>query len=259
MAAVPGILRQWNPGIVPGLSLWIDGQDSSTLTLNENQSNIAAISDKSGQNIQLVQGVTANQPVLRSNVNNFQTIGFRGANYVSTVTSNFASQFNNPTAISQFTVFNLRSNNTTQGFTSFTDTNFINSNSFSFGTIGNVFRLLAFNNLGPQLTVPTIFSNMFMETFLLSNALSMSIVNNLNNATDNFIPRATNLSQFNIGRRPDGTNFFGDMGEILIYNSNSYNSNDTRFNPQIEGYLAWKWGLQNILVSDHPYKNRSPS
>lgn len=26
----------------------------------------------------------------------------------------------------------------------------------------------------------------------------------------------------------------------------------------IEGYLAWKWSIQNSLPSDHPYKNSSP-
>jgi hypothetical protein len=27
---------------------------------------------------------------------------------------------------------------------------------------------------------------------------------------------------------------------------------------QVEGYLAWKWGLQNNLPSNHPYKKISP-
>lgn len=27
----------------------------------------------------------------------------------------------------------------------------------------------------------------------------------------------------------------------------------------IEGYLAWKWGLQSLLPNDHPYKNAAPT
>ena len=50
MAAVPGILRQWNPGIVPNLQLWIDGSDKSTFTLT-NESNINTIRDKSGNGV----------------------------------------------------------------------------------------------------------------------------------------------------------------------------------------------------------------
>jgi len=26
-----------------------------------------------------------------------------------------------------------------------------------------------------------------------------------------------------------------------------------------EGYLAWKWGLEGNLPSDHPYKNSAPT
>ncbi len=28
---------------------------------------------------------------------------------------------------------------------------------------------------------------------------------------------------------------------------------------QVEGYLAWKWGLQNKLAGSHPYRNRPPT
>jgi hypothetical protein len=26
----------------------------------------------------------------------------------------------------------------------------------------------------------------------------------------------------------------------------------------LEGYLAWKWGLQGILIPTHAYRNRPP-
>ena len=28
---------------------------------------------------------------------------------------------------------------------------------------------------------------------------------------------------------------------------------------QLEGYLAWKWGLEANLPVDHPYKNAAPT
>lgn len=28
---------------------------------------------------------------------------------------------------------------------------------------------------------------------------------------------------------------------------------------KIEGYLAWKWGLEADLPADHPYKNLAPT
>ena len=261
MAALPGILRQWNPGIAPGLSLWIDGSDSKTLTVS-NLSNITAISDKSGLNTLLVQDTLSNQPVVTSNINRLQTIGFSGHNYVSTTTSYFPSLFNNTNAISQFTIFNSRSNNISQGFTSITDSNFTTTNNtFSFGTTANNFRVFR-NNNGPQLAAPLVLSNnIFIEGFLQSETVIISIINNGSNSQNtNQTGTLTNLTQFNIGRRP-GTGaqvFYGDIGEILLYNSNVYTSN-TAFHPQIEGYLAWKWGLRSLLESTHPYKNRYPS
>ena len=45
------------------------------------------------------------------------------------------------------------------------------------------------------------------------------------------------------------------MGELLVYDSSL--TPDQR--QQVEGYLAWKWGLQASLASTHPYKTITPS
>ena len=47
----------------------------------------------------------------------------------------------------------------------------------------------------------------------------------------------------------------GQVAEVLYYNSTF----TTLQRQQIEGYLAWKWGLQGSLPANHPYKNSSPS
>ena len=44
-----------------------------------------------------------------------------------------------------------------------------------------------------------------------------------------------------------------DIAEVILYNS-VLTLTQTRI---IEGYLAWKWGLQGNLPSTHPYKTRS--
>jgi len=259
MAAVPGILRKWNPGIVPGLALWVDATDSSTLTM-ANTSNISAISDKSGLNIQLVQDQQANQPFLRSNINNLQTIGFAGSNFVSTTTTYFPSLFNNKSNISQFTVFNSTGNNALRGITSITDPTFtFNGSNFSFGTTPNNLRLFK-NGNGPNTSISPLLSNVFMEGFLENNVLTtLQLSCNSVVATNTIVtPLMNNLSQFFIGRRPGALTFNGDIGEILFYNNNAYTTNSP-FNPQIEGYFAWKWGLVASLSNGHPYKRRPPS
>jgi len=55
-----------------------------------------------------------------------------------------------------------------------------------------------------------------------------------------------------IGFRTGGA-FSGVMGELII---KPISSTTTR--QKMEGYLAWKWGLEGNLPSDHPYKNAAP-
>jgi hypothetical protein len=45
-----------------------------------------------------------------------------------------------------------------------------------------------------------------------------------------------------------------DVAEIILYNSQV----TTQQVQTVEGYLAWKWGLQANLPANHPYKNSPP-
>jgi len=47
----------------------------------------------------------------------------------------------------------------------------------------------------------------------------------------------------------------GHICEVIIY-STLLSTNQRQ---QVEGYLAWKWGIQSSLPSNHPYKNSSPN
>ena len=47
----------------------------------------------------------------------------------------------------------------------------------------------------------------------------------------------------------------GYLYEILFYNSILTTSQ----RQQVEGYLAWKWGLRSSLPGGHPYINFPPS
>jgi hypothetical protein len=49
--------------------------------------------------------------------------------------------------------------------------------------------------------------------------------------------------------------WWGDIAEVLVFNR-VISTNDRQ---NIEGYLAWKWGLQATLPSDHTYKFAPPS
>ena len=58
-----------------------------------------------------------------------------------------------------------------------------------------------------------------------------------------------------IGGGPSGNYITGTVSEALYYHADL---TDTQ-RQQIEGYLAWKWGIQGSLPSGHPYKSVSPN
>lgn len=52
-----------------------------------------------------------------------------------------------------------------------------------------------------------------------------------------------------------GSLLTGDYSEFLVFDSQLSTTNQQL----VEGYLAWKWGLQGNLPAGHPYKNAAPS
>jgi hypothetical protein len=52
-----------------------------------------------------------------------------------------------------------------------------------------------------------------------------------------------------------GQQFQGTMHELIMLTS-TYSSSDRE---KLEGYLAWKWGLEGDLPGGHPYKSAAPT
>jgi hypothetical protein len=64
----------------------------------------------------------------------------------------------------------------------------------------------------------------------------------------------TSFDTLQVGAVFAGSLYNGSIFEIVGYTG----SLTTLQNQQVEGYLAWKWGLQGNLPSNHPYKNAPP-
>jgi hypothetical protein len=62
--------------------------------------------------------------------------------------------------------------------------------------------------------------------------------------TNNVLGWATNVGKMN-----------GSLSEVLVFN---ISHTDTQ-RQMVEGYLAWKWGLQANLPGNHPFKSAAPS
>jgi len=267
MAAVPGILRQWNPGIVPNLQLWIDGSDKSTFTFT-NDCNINTISDKSGNGVILTQGTQSNQPNIASNINSRQSISFPPNTYMSTVTSNFVSKLNsiNSSEHSQFSLFKLFDLESSHIVTYMGDTPANSFQQIEFDT--TPLRIgIRVRSSGGDSTFPDIegvsCNILLTQNYYYGSPSQFNIRVNIDNedTTTGFGYNIVNYNNFYIGKSffSDTINesFNGDLGEIVMFTSN-YLSH-YQYKSQMEGYLAWKWGLQSLLLNEHPYKNRAPT
>ena len=109
-------------------------------------------------------------------------------------------------------------------------------------------------------------SNTYLSE-IIYNSLASTTFNifNINNSessfqttSDNSLNFQNSMSNFTLGRTfvPNETTpyfFKGSMSEMVFYNKANFNLQP------LEGYLAWKWGLQSFLDTNHPYKYRPPS
>jgi hypothetical protein len=62
------------------------------------------------------------------------------------------------------------------------------------------------------------------------------------------------VQQISLGGGYDNRSYAGYVNEVVYYDR----ALTTAQRQQVEGYLAWKWGLQSKLPSNHPYKNGAP-
>ena len=229
---------------IAGCQLWMDAADSTTIT--RSGANITGWNDKAN----LYTGTATNSPQYNSNpINRLPTIRFDGASsrYVLISANNY-----NYSTMTYFMVIRWIS-----GSGGFMGTD----------TPGNYGRALAVSSPNTQL----LLYNQFYTTSVALTAGQPCILSAYFNGTTDFtvilngvktlfsVAQATgntNTNGFNIGvfNPTNGGNHSFDMGEGLVYNSIL---TDTQ-REQVEGYLAWKWGIQSSLPTSHSYYINSP-
>ena len=223
----------FNPTLVGGCTLWLDGADTSTITLSG--STVSQWTDKSTYGNHATQSTTANQPSYASS-----GIVFAGNQWLITPIGV------NPTAESFFIVFKT-TNNLAEIFSG------INGNSREVLVVSGVMYLSRYGTNPVGLTpnggsvstnTVTMFNYQYTSSFVTLN---------LNGTTSGSGTPPVTYSGTGTSYIGSSTyapnNMYGSIYEIIYYNSSI---SDTR-RQQIEGYLAWKWGLTSSLPSSHPY------
>ena len=239
----------FNPTSITGCSLWLDAADSSTITI---QTGVSQWNDKSGQGRHVTQTTTSLQPVYSSASNAlvFNSNAWLGIpNALAAIT---------PT----YTIFVV-------------DKRASASVHFFIGmhtaTGGNVALVLGYNGTTTShhttayitdctVTIPAYagtaepkrlarydYSGSIRDTYINAGQLStiqsfsatLTTWNNANIGAGYYTPGISGLDWW----------YVGNIHEIIFYN----NVLTTAQAQQVEGYLAWKWGLTPVVPTSHPY------
>jgi len=234
------------PTTIASLALWLDASDQSTVT---GSSSVTAWSDKSGVG-NTMTGTASRYPTLTTNALNGQSV----------MTFSGGQVFTGPITLggTSFTEFAVYYNIVATVGQAFIDDN-----------TGPVGTLCVQNGGGNQFQVGFAYGSSFQTggayRIFATNCTSPSSSSTVSiwfNGTNqniggwNFYGRSPSaITSVTIGARKDLIYFTGTIAEIIIYNTNITAGQQQ----QIEGYLAWKWGLQGNLPAGHTYKSAAPA
>ncbi len=246
---------QFDPRHIVGCQAWLDGADSNSMTFSG--TNITQWNDKSGNGnnaASIVSALSVSTPTYNgTSLNGRTTVSFGNSNDALRINNNFnMTQFPSLCYFIVIRPASSQQNATNAGILS-TDNSGQYGRSLGFGS-GN-WQVEYYNNF-QNITAYT--ANAWAITSLQFNSTTSTTLA-VNGTTYAGTASATkdNTNGLHIGtyNNGDGTgyNLYNanfDTAEILIYGVNL----STAERQTIEGYLAWKWGLQSNLPGTHPYR-----
>lgn len=238
------------PTQIVGSILWLDAADPGVFTGG------ARWIDKSGTNNTGVNGTPGSTTMPSITIiNGLNAARFVAANANSMVTTNQIPAY----SVTYFLVVrvNALATPTIQQFIMINNTD----GARQVETITSTFPAAIQYTLDTA-TYPTILTVNQSQLFMVS--ITIPVSGGIGNLYANGSISASSSQAVKVGTG-NSTHFFGsangtsgystcDIGEILIYNTTFADAQ----RQQVEGYLAWKWGLVSQLPSAHPYKNSPP-
>ncbi len=229
----------WTPANLPGLSVWFDAADLSTITASSG-GGVTEWRDKSGFQRNVSVPSVSNSPTLRQNVQN----GLPAIDWGTAINNlglhNLAVSNFNPTRyliVAHYegpNPFNGYIGLVSHGSGLLTDI-IVTNNSGTLWVAGSFFHNGATS--ATQTALPTI-----SQPFVLTSNFAHSA-----NRTSLFIGNDRSFTAFSRGWR-------GKIMEVVGIDF----AWSLALRQRAEGYAAWKWGLVANLPAAHPFKNRPP-
>ena len=255
----------WNPLYLPygSLTNWYDSTDTTTLTLSTNDT-VANWRDKSYKANNLSETDFADLPTYgTTNLNGLSTVDFDASTAI-----NLDNQIIDIDANNIYTIYVGRNNNYISSSTMF---NFTGNGSDSIvlratSDLRTQFLMKDATTIADiKMDVVDVIENTFVYTTNIQSGSATLETNYNGDPSKNgksaivALPRdLPTLNKLTLGAQngnPEGNGLNGQIGEFVVA-SNDITTEDKQ---KLEGYTAWKWGLQENLPVGHPYKSAAPT
>ena len=264
----------FDPSQVAGLALWLDAADSSTVITSG--ANVIQWNDKSGNGRNMIENASYQRPTyvanslngrnsilfFRNAANSFSILENKSFNFVTaswtyfTILRRNAANTTFQRFVSMASVINGADNNNAASFnlnsTSLNNSFNMERGGGSLAGTFNTSNVCLLENIvnGSGTSIDTINANtnyLFANGSQLTSGGGLSVGTNLNIAHIRY-----GCTTSKSGTNDSGVESLqGNIGEVLLFNRTLRQSEMQ----QVESYLAWKWKLQRLLPTSHPYYN----
>jgi autotransporter-associated beta strand protein len=278
------LAQTWTPADLSNLALWLDGSDTNTLFLDTgatqaitNNGAIARWNDKSVNGRNFTQGTLGNRPTLTTNsINGLSAATFNGSAGFMSAGDTLDMRTNSLTVMSVVKYNTGTDSGVIIGKTSYRgqEGRWVLYRCLSDGGLGSgtQYNMVLQQGVlpGSVLKVADSSTSAKINGFVLDRSTSGSCKiwdNGTNTASATFTGNTTDFNspdelwigayQSASGTTPPtaGSYLNGKIAEIVVASTNLPTSDRQK----LEGYLAWKWGMEANLPADHPYKSAAPS
>jgi hypothetical protein len=253
---VLGQIPAWTPAQISTIA-WYDADDAGTFSFGTGV-NISQWNDKSGNGNHVVQATSGSQPDYdtTNTINGLPVVTFDGIDDRMDKSSLSGWPANNGTAVTVMAVWRHTSNAGNRAFFDISTGSLTNTTGLFHHA--NSFQLILRATGTANQAVSGI--NAFVEDVPFQYACTVKsdnreiFINGTANGADTNNNGTSAYTNLRIGTLfQDVFPMEGQLGEMVVFSGN-----DDTTRQLVEGYLAWKWGLEGNLPGGHPYENAPP-
>jgi hypothetical protein len=247
--------QSFSPTLFSSLQLWLDASDTTTVTLSSGR--VISWADKSGNGYNATTRINGSNIVYGTQLNGLNTLSFDRTAIQGTFTTtytgsnlySFAVAYYSNTASGYERILSMG----LAGATDFNNTSYTNA----FSRNNNTTQLVTDRNASATVSV-TNTSPFLVMSYGIPGTIGIG-VNGGSPTTTAATSLGYSLTNYRVAGTLGSINASdcmpGTIAELLVYTR----ALSTGERQTVEGYLAWKWGLQSNLPDTHPYKYMNPS